>query len=229
MGFFSKQDWVNIKGWFVKNDNRNEFAPSESLKASTKDSIQRRGITRRLKLTYKYRANLLLKNWRNAIAAAEDPYHPTRWELYSLYNSVVEDDHYTNQIRTARFTVSLGDFIIEKDGNPSEELKGLLKKSWFIKFLHHAVDTEFWGHTLLEFQPMKMNETEFQKLQCIPREHVSPERGEILINPSDLKGIPYRKGVLSKHLIEMGEPDDLGLLKEISLPVIRKSYNLNGS
>jgi hypothetical protein len=54
--------------------------------------------------------------------------------------------------------------------------------------------------------------------------HVVPERGELLINSWDERGLPYREAPINEWMIEAGEHDDLGLLLPAVREVIWKLY-----
>lgn len=220
MGILSNIKFKNWKSLFIVEEP--EVIESTMPAKPAKSSFQHR-----LKRRWTPRLELKMKTWRSAVAMAEDPLRPRRVELYGLYHTAVEDEHFLAQMRTARFTILLGEFMVMRDNTEVENLKPLFEKIWFKQFLRLAIDTEFYGHSLIEFHPSRDEHGEFQKIFLLPREHVHPEDGEIVLEVYAEKGIPYRKGLVSKYLVELGQPDDLGLLKVISKIVTRKDYSIN--
>jgi len=190
-------------------------APSHSKKRSLKTRVKKRV----------YNIDLKMRTWRLAKAQAKDPYRPRRELLYALYEVAMEDDRLLTQVRTARFTVQLAGFIIEHNGKENEDLHDLLEKPWFNNYMQYCVDTELYGHSLIEFY-VNTEDGLFDSIDLIPREHVRPEVKQVVINTTDINGLPYDKGALSKYLVEIGRPDDLGLLLPLSKQVIRKDYSV---
>lgn len=171
-----------------------------------------------------YRIDATLRRWKDAVMAAEDPKNPRREYLMRLYDRVMEDNFLLSQVRTARFNVQMAGFIIEQNNRENAKLVELLDTPWFFKYLQYAVDTEMYGFSLIEAETD--NDGFIKELSLIPRTHVKPEVGEVLLTISDLKGIPIELIEDEFNLISIGDPEDLGLLKSLSKAVIRKQYNL---
>lgn len=194
--------------------------PNESGVAQPRK--QRSGLLWKLNRQFKYRSKLGMKEYRNALDAAENPNHPQRVMLYSLYDQVKRDDQVVAQERTAIAAVKNAPFLIETGKTENEELKEtVFAKRWFRSFLRIMVETEMWGHSLVEFT---WKGGEISDCIVIPREHVRPEYGDIVVNPTDQVGIPFRPKMFP-NCLEFGQPDDLGLYNILCIPVTRKSYS----
>lgn len=183
----------------------------------------KKSVQAKLRRRYNYRIDLVMKNWRAAVMAAEDTDRPRREYLYRLYQGVIDDAEVLTQMRTAMNTVQLGEYTVVQNGKDNEELKKLFETPWFFNYLRYAVESEMYGHSLIEFAD-KDEAGRFQNVSLIPREHVRPEYQDIVINPLDEEGFSYLKGKYSKTLIEIGERNDLGLLKAVSKAAIKKEY-----
>lgn len=219
--------WYQNFGALVKNMFLKQDFTSENLayKNSPIDSDPK-SFKHRLKRLYKSRSDVEMKTWKRAVAQAEDKIRPRRVELYRLYERSLEDDHLLSQIRTALFTVRMSEFKLLKGKSEADEtIMELFERPWFFDFMKYAVESEFWGHSLIEFDSNKEG-IEFKRVSIIPREHVRPEYGEIVLSIHDEKGLVYKDGKLSKYLLEIGDNEDLGLLKVLSKIVIRKEYSL---
>lgn len=194
--------------------------------ASTATQVgDRRGLIYKVRQQAVYRIEAEIKNLRTAIDAAESPLRPNRQLLYALYRQIELDDQVVSQIRIACATVSNAPFIVsKKDGSPNPELIRLFKRPWFLDYLLYCLETEFWGHTLIEFDPTRKG-MEFERLIKFPRPHVRPEYGDVIPYTSDQKGVPFRNNKDFKYVLEIGKPDDLGLFRIIAVPAIRKRYS----
>jgi len=170
-----------------------------------------------------YRVKLELSTFKTAVEAAQMVDNPNRNDLYNFYNQVIKDSHLASQIRTAVQSVLQSGFFITKKTDPDDKLTELIRTQWFDKFVELCLEAEFWGHSLIEFSLLN-EESVFTDCQLIPREHVKPEAGLVVVKPSDTKGIYYRDAADKFGLIEIGETHDLGLLEIAAVEVITKNY-----
>jgi phage gp29-like protein len=137
----------------------------------------------------------------------------------------MEDDRLLAQVRTARFTIQLAAFSITKGEKKLDDLHELFEKTWFDDYLTFAVDTELYGHSLIEFYSASDHQY-FDKIELIPRENVKPEKGIVVLRAHDIKGFSFRENKYFDNLVEIGRDDDYGLLLAISKMVIKKDYSL---
>lgn len=190
---------------------------------------------------FKYRTQQDVKKWRQAQRAAEDPYYPSRYHLTMLYEDVLLDADLSGAISNRKNAVMRTDFVIrDKEGSPNKDLKNLFQKEWFIGidigdgftggFMSLALDTIYWGHTLIEFQKdaaSTPNPFEFSDVEVVPREHIVPNTGKFHPNPMDVtNGISYRQPPFTDWMIELGHPKSLGMLFKASLPSL-SNKNIN--
>jgi hypothetical protein len=179
-----------------------------------------------------FRAEMEMDNWRRATLIAESPHRHDRSLLYSLYKQALKDPHLLSQIRLLKANIITqgASMINRQTGDENEELLELFQRPWFDQYTRLWVEAEFWGHSLIEFQEMVESnlsfvEQEFGKVKLIDREHVKPEIGQIVMYPEDMKGIPYREDPFNTWLMEIGEPDYLGLLEVAAREIIWKYYS----
>lgn len=170
--------------------------------------------------------------WRTAVELASSPLNPSRLPLLMLYREACKDAHLSSQIQTALYSVLEQPFVlIERAGKqPDEARTDLLQRPWFDEFIEHALDAKYWGHSLIEFAPLEAVEEslathEFQRVLLVPREHVKPESGQIVIYPTDTNGFSFRQTPWNQWLIEVGQPDDLGLLLKAVPEVTWKRFS----
>lgn len=171
--------------------------------------------------------------WMQAWHQAKSRLNPVRSTLYRLYDQAMLDLHIGSQIET-RIIKTIGQpFVLVHRTNKtiSEDHTELLKRPWFTQLTRHFVESIFWGHSLVELvaktknSRSKLVDSEFMSCDLIPREHVKPETGQLVVNPFDQDGLAFREEPFNRQLIEMGRPDDLGLLSSISLEFIYKNFS----
>jgi SPP1 gp7 family putative phage head morphogenesis protein len=185
---------------------------------------KRRTFTQRLTRQYQYRVKMELDTWRNAVESAENILLPRRDDLYKIYRQALEDETLLSEIRKAHIMVQRSPFVVQRKGKDNNDLTRLFKKPWFRLFLRHFLDAEFWGHSVIE---LIMKDGEVATIDLLPREHVRPETGEILLSVNDTKGIAFEllQSQFGVKILPIGEPFDLGLLKTASHCVIVKNYS----
>ena len=176
------------------------------------------------------RSTIDIDTWLNALKIAESITRPRRNYLYNLYFQTIMDDDYItglNKRKSAITNLNLQYLINEK---PDDKVDIFTKNPVFREFKKEIIDTLFWGYSLWEFYykgqvnpyTEKINTTGEFDYHLIPRKHVSPQRGEILKREVDFQGDSYRLPEYVKNLLEFGKEDDLGLLLEITIPIIYK-------
>jgi Protein of unknown function (DUF935) len=206
------------------------FLPSKKTTLAASESTDKKAKSGsvRLKLhrQYQYRVALELRQWQYALAAAEHPTQPRRQTLYALYREAMKDDHLFAQWRLGLIALRRSPFAVERAGETDATLKALFETVWFKQWIQAAYDTEFWGHSLVEFSPERNDNGEFRACSVIPREHVVPETQQILLRLTDTEGISYHDTQKFPLLLEIGERDDLGILRIATRNVIRKQYSL---
>jgi len=189
------------------------------------DKIKKGLFRYRLTRSYVWKIKAEFKQFRQAYDTAISPIRPDRRALYAFYRETELDDEVTCQTRTAFMTVQRAPYEIVVNKKPNEELAELFARPWFFDLIEVAVKTEFWGHSLVEFNPQLNEGGEFQAFWTIPRDQVRPEYGDVLVNQSDAEGEQYRDAAKFPYLLEMGRPDDLGLYHIITIPALRKRFS----
>ncbi|MGE0636001.1 MAG: DUF935 family protein [Bacteroidia bacterium] len=153
-----------------------------------------------------------INDWRKAINRAESSTNPRRDQLIQLFKEVELDNHITGLIEHSRKGSLLSEefqVVGATDGKPDKELTQLFKSAWFYKFIKLALDSEFFGYSVLELSDIIVNER--VTINLIPREHIVPDLGLFLKRTNDNDGLYYRD---IDTVIEIGDPENLGLLNK---------------
>ena len=158
-----------------------------------------------------------IASWRRAWQMAINVETPRRAFLYDLYADSLVDGHLTGCIEQRKSKTLGRPFrLLTRNGEEDAEATALLEREWFYDFLSIALDSIFWGHSLIEMGAVIRDEKgpRFDSTTLIPRKHVVPEYGVLLRDPSDdiPQCIPYRSGDYARWIVEVGKPYDLGLL-----------------
>lgn len=206
--------------------NINEkYARERAIKAGDtgKISADQKGIViNHLTVRPVQRQSADIGKWRTALASAEQD-HQQRSLLYDLYEEILLDGRLKQLIaqRISRITNTPLTFRVK--GKPVEAvIEGLADKMYFRQFLTYILEARMWGHSLIEPVWPSMGSKDRGHTNIIPRKHVKPKYGIVTKNAWDTSGLPYREKPLSDMVIEVGRPNDLGILLECCPHVIYK-------
>lgn len=173
-----------------------------------------------------------MQDWRQAWQMAINVDSPNRQRLYDIYRDATIDLHLSGCIEQRKgFVMSRSFKLVGTNGNENEEARHFLEQSWFKQLLKYALDSTYWGHSLIELGDITTDGDGcicYDGVKLIPRKHVIPEFGRVI---SDLgqdwtSGVEYRQPPLSDWLIEAGISDDLGLLLKAATQTIPKKNML---
>jgi phage gp29-like protein len=165
-----------------------------------------------------FRSSQDMNNWKYARTNAEHQERPRRLYLQRLYDDILLDSHLSGIVMNRKLKLQSESFKIESlsDGKENRDLTKLFNTSWFYEFINHCMDTHLHGHSLIEFQILN----DKIDMALIPRWCVIPEQGKLLMDYSADKMIDYRDG--SYNLVEIGKPNDFGLLFKAALLLLHK-------
>lgn len=172
-----------------------------------------------------YRISQDIGKWRLALQNAENVNYPNRYDLIRTYNDVVLDAHTTACIQQRKNLTLCRNFcVVNKDGSENEELTEMLEAEWFRDFLDYALDSLFWGYSLVQFDSLIDNY--FKEVHLVPRQFVKPEFSLVVKHWGDITGINYTEQPYSDFCIGVGKRRDLGLLNKVAPLVIWKKNAL---
>lgn len=190
----------------------------------TPEKIQKARFSKRISVEKPSRAEMEMEALKLAVEVAENKDNPDRRLILGIFKQTIKDGHLRSQLRTAHNTIQQSEFkIVNESGQEQKDKSTLFERSWFTDFIKYAIDSEFYGHSLIELA--LKDEKGFTACTLIPRYHVIPNTGEVVLDyEKDLK-INYRANLTALGLIEIGSNDDLGLLEIAAREVIWKLYS----
>ena len=171
------------------------------------------------------RVRMQMDTLSKATLAALDPEYSDRSRLLDMYENTVKDSQYIAEHEKAVAFLITEPFDVCPTGteNADKERTGWFQRPWFTHFLSIAMDTEFWGYTLVEFGQQDAR-GEFLDVSVFPRHHVRPFERQITRYPDDYHGIPYGGHETEYFLLELGTAKELGKLESITVEVIWKTF-----
>ena len=165
--------------------------------------------------------------WRAALDRAEAVFYPDRTQLLNIYADVALDAHLTSVLTSRKINVLGKPFkLVDSVGKENPKLTKLLMRPWFRQACDAALDSKFYGHSLIEFDTPV--DGQFHKVSLIERQYVFPEAGLVRTMPGMITGTDYRNDPqFAPWMLEIGGPRDLGLLLKAAPYVIWKKNVLS--
>lgn len=162
-----------------------------------------------------------VKKWRDALSAAESVNKPQRIDLIRIYKELTLDTHLCSVMEQRTNKVLARGFKLTNDsGDVDEEKTALLQSAWFERFMRFAMESKYYGFSLIEFG--SLTNDAFESVEVVPREYVVPEWGVVNTKLSGGKQLDYTRPPLSLWSIFVGETKDMGLLNKAAPIVLWK-------
>ena len=157
-----------------------------------------------------------------AVEAAESPRYPNRFLLMQMYQQIVLDGQVSGVMLQRKSKVLSQKFnILNSAGEVDYEKTKLFQKKWFYDFSSMALDSIYWGFSLVQFGPIKNDQ--FIYTELVPRIYVVPEFSLVRSNTATvIDGVKFTEKPYSNWCIGVGEKYDLGLLMKLAPYVIWK-------
>ena len=160
-----------------------------------------------------------LQSWAMAKEAAQDIFLPIRKPLIDLYKDITIDTHLTGVMDNQRIVAvtNIPWMCVDKNGKEIKEITNTLDTTFFELILTYIIQSRFWGHTLAQI------DWNSKIAELVPRENVNPLAGIVAPNALNPQiGISYKEAPYDTLTIEIGQPDDLGLLLKVAPWVLLK-------
>lgn len=171
-------------------------------------------------------------DWRQAWQMAINVDYPNRQRLYDIYTDVDVDLHLSGCIQQREGFVMASSFkIVDEKGNENEDAMAFFNTQWFRQLVKYALDANYWGHSLIELGNLTNDingRLTYDGVTLLPRKHVIPEFHRVITDLGQdwTTGIDYRQPPFSDWLIEVGQPNDLGLFLKAATQTIPKKNAL---
>ncbi len=161
--------------------------------------------------SFKDRTRADIQKWRSALVMAENDESPHPASLQDMYDNLSADGHFIAQVGLRKAaTTGYGFSIVDKkSGEIYEEKTELFNTEWFYTFIDNALDSLFFGYTLMELQDPSL-----MKFALLPRRNVAGRKGLVFLNDSGDKKIDITKGY-ERTLIHCGDKSELGLMANL--------------
>src|SRR5674476_1668323 len=120
---------------------------------------------------------------KDAIAEAERAYWPYRYKLQQMYLNTTDNLHIASCMERRKDLTMLRKFEIRNAAGEIDDITSLIfcenkndnlvPKMWFGKFISHALDSLFYGYTLIYLNDVV--DGSFPRLEVVKRWNVSPD------------------------------------------------------
>lgn len=165
-----------------------------------------------------------MADWNTALNMAKNLYRPDRAPLMNLYDSILKDAHLGSLIETRELRVQGAKYkLVDAKGDSKPELARLLEAPWFLDFVKYVVGARFVGHSLIELGELRAP-GQLRMVNLIDPRNVLPYSGIVARRQGEETGYQFREEPLRTYLIEVGRPEDLGLLERVAPVAVVKKY-----
>lgn len=188
-------------------------------------------VMQNILVTQQFRTKASVDAWRRATDAAERILYPNRTELYRTYREVDLDDQIETVTKNRINKVLSKKFkLVNKAGKEVPEKTALLQKMWMRKFITYAMESKWWGHSLVQFGDVigtaSKGDIRFASIKLVPREHVMPDFHLVTNYPGLIVGKDYLEKPFVDWVVPIGDEKDLGLYLKAAPHVIYKRNSL---
>ena len=161
------------------------------------------------------RTNLDISNVQRALRSAD---YGRRQMLYNLYNELMRDNILEDAVRKRISAITNASLTFTRQDHTEDAIDTLMDTPEFETILRQIMLSRFWGITVTEMEFVG----DLVIPHPIPPKHIRPQFGEIALAENDEHGVPYRD---DDFFLEVGQPDDLGLLFNVAPFVLYKRNN----
>ena len=211
--------------------------PFGTLRLAKKDAQRFKKTVMQLQRTTDSLTRKDMGDWRQAWQRAINIDSPNRQFLYDIYRDVDVDLHLSGCIQQREGFVLARSFkLVNEHGDEDEEAANYFNTPWFKQLMKLTLDANYWGHSLIELGNVITSPTRggregaltYDGVRLIPRKHVIPEYHRVITDLSQdwHSGIDYHEPPFSDWLIEVGQPDSLGLFLKAATQTIPKKNAL---
>jgi hypothetical protein len=197
---------------------------SNAVLTETKNSSSKK-IDSKIVYNSLNRFNKDLADWKVAVEEFEDESHSNREDLNEIHENIVIDAHLTALIEQRKNKTLSKDFkVVNEAGEEDEEATRLIEKPWLRDVISLALDSIFYGHSLIQFgDRIGVN---FESITVVNRGYVDPYKKVVRPYPSALDGTSYIEPPYSGWVLEAGKFNDFGLLTKCAPLVINKKASM---
>jgi phage gp29-like protein len=208
----------NVASYLVKN---NDNVLNNLIGKVTKSAEY---VNRVIVEQSKYRVMQDIEQWRQGIRNSENIYNYNRTVLHRTYRDTILDAQVKALLEVRTQRILNKEFHVYRDGEINEEATEVFKQVWFHDYLRNAVDSIFWGFSLIQLGDLV--DGGIQDSTLVDRDYVKPETGIVVSHPSNMDGDSYLDDPYLDWCVPVGEINNKGILMEVSQYAIRKKNAL---
>lgn len=167
-----------------------------------------------------------LRDYKLAVSSASDPLNCVRQPLAELYENLMLDNHLSSVIDSRILYAQRSAFkLVNEKDEENTDITWLLERPWFDELIYKVLFSRFQGCTLIELYNLN-EDGELTNIEEIPQMHFNPYTHQITANPDDSKGWNYTQSPFDTNYVQIGKPNDLGILEKLAPIVLAKKLAL---
>lgn len=167
-----------------------------------------------------------IKDWVTGVMSATDPDNPRRSLLYRFYQNLLTDEHLQTTIDNRVLPLQQASFrIVNQNGEEQEELTKLIEKPWLHELHKLFIMHKLQGPTLVRMSELN-DKMELASVEEYPQSNFIAQRGIIINEEYDEKGVSYKEGALANYFVQFGNDWALGMLNELAVIILAKKLGM---
>ena len=159
--------------------------------------------------------------WREAVIEAELAWYPQRIKMQRLFIDTINNGHVSACIDRRKDLTLLRKWeFVDKNGKVDSKTTDLFmdtvkgqsqNKEWFNKCISHALDSIYFGYTLIALGDVK--DDSFPDLDIVKRWNVSPDRLNVTSFVYSISGAPFMEGEAKDWHLYIPTSNEIGTSK----------------
>ncbi len=196
---------MELKNFFGRKGKQGK-GPASEVKSLPKSDL---AIITKIVSEFKDRNRKQIKEWRDALTAAENPENPRWYLLQDLYDDTI-DAHLASVIDTRKMTTTNHRFYVvdKKSGEQLQEQSQFLDKKWFFDFLDYVLDAIFKKYTYLQI----MKGIDDPVIVFVPRRNLCPQFHRLY---TEILGDKFIDLKSEADVIEISHNSPFGILNDV--------------
>lgn len=150
--------------------------------------------------------------WREAIVEAEQAWYPNRVRMQRMFIDTILNGHTLACVNRRKDLTLLREWSFKNDADQeNKDLKKLFNKKWFATFLEWALESKFFGYSLISLGDIQ--EDKFPEINLIRRFNISPDRLNVTSYVYSITGAQFLEKPYKDWHVWIPTPTDVGISK----------------
>jgi len=150
--------------------------------------------------------------WREAVVEAEQAWYPHRVKMQRMFIDTILSGHTLACVNRRKDLTLLREWSFKNESDEeSQDIKKLFNKKWFATFLEWALESKFFGYSLISLGDIQ--EDKFPEINLIRRFNISPDRLNVTSYVYSITGAQFTEKPYKDWHVWVPTPTDVGISK----------------